>query len=82
MSITDLLIKKKIAKDKKQADIIMIVVIALCAAFLLFKMFSGGNSNQEFQELTPEQIERLESGDFTAEEVDAIFDRQNNSESL
>lgn len=62
MSISKFLINKKLAKNEKQANIIMILIIGACLLFVILQNI-GGTSNQN-SELTPEEIELLQQEDF------------------
>lgn len=59
MGIEKFLIEKNIARDKKQAEIVMIAMIVVCMLFIGYKTFRGKKQNNT--ELTPEQIKQLEN---------------------
>lgn len=59
MSIEKFLIDRNIARNKKQAEGIMIALIVLCLLFIGIKMFGGTSSAPE--RLSPEQIAELEA---------------------
>ena len=60
MSLEKFLVDRNIARDKKQAEIIMVTIIALCLIFIGIKLFGGGSSSPD-SSLTPEERQQLEA---------------------
>lgn len=58
MSIEKFLVDRNIARNKKQAEGIMIAVIVLCLIFIGIKMFGGKSSGQN---LSPAELEQLQA---------------------
>lgn len=74
MSIEKFLIDRNVVKTKKQAEGVMIGIIAICLIFIIVNMF-GGNSRPS-GELTPEEIQQLraEFGDEFGNPIEGAFD--------
>jgi len=71
MSIEKFLIKKNIAKNKQQANAIMIGIIVLCLLFFVIKNIQN-NSNKNpdpYEGLTEEEIMQLQEFDVTPEDA-------------
>lgn len=62
MSISKFLIKKKVVKNEKQANAIMLVVIGLCLLFIINQNLGG--SSEQTTELTVEELEMLQEEGF------------------
>lgn len=58
MSISKFLINKKIVKNEKQADGLMIVIVVVCLLFLIIQNFGGSFNGTPG--LTQEEIELLQ----------------------
>lgn len=76
MSIETFLMDKNIAKNEKQAQMIMIGVIVLCLLFIIVRIGGNGSSSNANVELTPEEqalidLETAPGGEFDPAAVDA-----------
>jgi hypothetical protein len=58
MSISKFLINKKIVKNQDQANYLMIGIIIACVLFIVIQNLGGESPNQT-QEFTPEELELL-----------------------
>jgi len=61
MSIEKFLIDRNIARNKKQAEGIMIAAIVLCLLFIVIRSFGGGNDDNSITDPDPIELEQLES---------------------
>lgn len=58
MGIEQFLVDRNIARNKKQAEGLMIGVIVLCLIFIGIRMFGGKSSGRD---LSPEELQQLEA---------------------